>query len=133
MTRIESEVSGLDSSVENIFIFLSNANNHRDLMPLDIKDWNATEDSCTFSIPKLGPLHLEIFKKEAGSVFIRPVGKTPFSFTITWETGTKAEHISYAKLMIDADLNPFIKMMAVGPLQQLADFQTKRLKEIFSS
>jgi len=58
MTRIESEMQTINSSIETVFNFLSNFNNFEKLMPEQIINWKSTEDTCSFTIKGMTDLSM---------------------------------------------------------------------------
>lgn len=130
MTIIQSEQVQINKPLSEVFAFLGNANNHEKLMPESIYNWSSTEDECKFTIQNMAKLELKISERDpSGKVVIIPSAKAPFDIKIEWllsETSTGCS----AQMNIHADLNPFIKMMAVGPLTKLVNHQVQALVSI---
>lgn len=127
MTSIQSETVQLNKSLAEVFAFLGNANNHEKLMPESIYNWSSTEDECKFTIQNMAKLELKISERDpSGKVVIIPSAKAPFDIKIEWVLAETATGCS-AQMIIHADLNPFIKMMAVGPLTKLVNHQAQAL------
>jgi carbon monoxide dehydrogenase subunit G len=131
MTRIESKVVDLDNSAKNIFNFLSDFNNYEKLMPSQVTNWSATKDECNFTISGMATIGMKIVEKVPHSlVRMESHGKVPFNFTLTAnvnETGAKS---CKAQLVMDADLNMMLKMMAEKPLRNFLDMLAEKLKEV---
>jgi len=130
MTIIESAVE-INKPVNEVYSFLSNMNNHQQLMPENIYNWSSTEDDAQFTIQNMAKLAIKISNRvENKELTAIPTEKAPFDVELKWTVedngngGTKARHI------IAADLNMMMKMLASGPLQKLADHQTQKLKEV---
>ncbi|WP_421938965.1 SRPBCC family protein [Pedobacter sp.] len=130
MTIIESAVE-INKPVNEVYAFLSNMNNHQQLMPENIYNWSSTEDDAQFTIQNMAKLAIKISNRvENKELTAIPTEKAPFDVELKWTVedngngGTKARHI------IAADLNMMMKMLASGPLQKLADHQTQKLKEV---
>ncbi len=127
MTKIESTERKINQSVDKIYNFLSNFNNFEDLMPEKVSDWTSTEDSCYFSIMGIASLGMRIVEKEPNfRIKMVDDGKVPFKFDFMVNI-TEAEGNSIVKLTFDAQLNPMLKMVAVGPLK---DFLEKLLDHL---
>lgn len=130
MTTIQSEEVKLTKSLDEVFAFLGNANNHQKLMPDSIYNWTSTEDECKFTIQNMAKLELKISERDpSGKVVIIPSAKAPFDLKIEWIIQKNGDG-STAKMIIHADLNPFIKMMAVGPLTKLVNHQAETLSTV---
>ncbi|SEQ89175.1 SRPBCC family protein [Pedobacter rhizosphaerae] len=130
MTIIESAVE-INKPINEVYTFLSNMNNHQQLMPENIYNWSSTEDDAQFTIQNMAKLAIKISNRvENKELTAIPTEKAPFDVELKWTVedngngGTKAKHI------ISADLNMMMKMLASGPLQKLADHQTQKLKEV---
>jgi hypothetical protein len=59
-----------------------------------------------------------------------PTEKPPFDVELKWTVTPTDNGGTIAKHIISADLNMMMKMLASGPLQKLADYQTERLAEV---
>lgn len=131
MTSINSEKTSIQKSKAEVMAFLGNANNHQQLMPSSIYNWSSTEDECRFTIQNMAKLALIISERnaDAGRITIIPSEKAPFDLKIEWIVEGDEQQCS-AQMTIHADLNPFIKMMAVGPLTSLVNHQAKTLSEV---
>lgn len=131
MTRIESKVVDIDNSAKNIFNFLSDFNNYEKLMPSQVTNWSATKDECNFTISGMATIGMKIVEKVPHTlVRMQSHGKVPFNFTLTGnitETGAKT---CKAQLVMDADLNMMLKMMAEKPLRNFLDMLAEKLKEV---
>ncbi len=132
-TSIQSNTVIINASQEDIFNFLIDFNNIKDLLPQDkISDWKATKDDCSFKIQNAATIPLVKDTVEAyGKINIRSGEKTPFPFTLEvfinpLDGGKGSE--SYLKF--DGEINAFLKMMVVKPLTNLFDYMADRLKEI---
>lgn len=129
MTTIESNKVTLPKNAASVFDFLADANNHQQLMPYTVQNWKSSKNDCSFSIPNMGSLSLAFTERiKPHLLTITPTGKVPFAMSLQWkledtDTGCTAQ------LKIDADLNPFIKMMATGPLQSLVNHQVAQLQK----
>lgn len=132
MTIIESTVE-LDLPVDKVYLFLEDLNNHQQLMPENIYNWSSTTDEASFTIQNMAKLALKISNRVPNSEVVAiPTEKPPFDLELKWTVEPTSNGDTVAKHIISADLNMMMKMIAAGPLQKLADHQTKMLKEILS-
>ncbi|MET4083197.1 hypothetical protein ABIB40_003166 [Pedobacter sp. UYP30] len=130
MTIIESEVT-VGKPVEQVYAFLANMNNHQQLMPPNIYNWESTEDEASFTIQNMAKLALKISNRiENQELTAVPSEKAPFELELKWIVSSINDSSTNAKLIISADLNPMMKMLASSPLQKLANHQTQKLEEI---
>jgi carbon monoxide dehydrogenase subunit G len=130
MTIIESAVE-INKPVIEVYAFLSNMNNHQQLMPENIYNWSSTEDDAQFTIQNMAKLAIKISNRvENKELTAIPTEKAPFDVELKWTVEDNGNGTTKAKHIISADLNMMMKMLASGPLQKLADHQTQKLKEV---
>ncbi|WP_293925053.1 SRPBCC family protein [Sphingobacterium sp. UBA6320] len=130
MTTIQNNVT-IDKSVQEVFTFLTDLNNHEQLMPENIYNWSSTTDEARFTIQNMAKLVLKVEERIVDQeIKLVPAEKAPFDVTLKWTLSAIAADATIATFTIDADLNMMMKMIASGPLQKLADFQVNKLKEI---
>jgi hypothetical protein len=60
MTRIESEQVTVSKSPSEVFAFLADFNNYRQLMPEQVTDWESDTDTCSFNIKGMASLGMAI-------------------------------------------------------------------------
>ncbi|MES2418669.1 MAG: SRPBCC family protein [Bacteroidota bacterium] len=130
MTIIESAVE-LNLPIEKVYTFLADLNNHQQLMPENIYNWSSTQDEASFTIQNMAKLAIKISSRvENQEIIALPSEKPPFDVELKWTVTANDNGSTTAKHIISADLNMMMKMLASGPLQKLADYQTSRLKEV---
>lgn len=127
--RIESDKVIINCPAEKVFDFLSNFNNFSSLMPEQVINWQSAGDSCSFEIKGLATLGLRIIEKVPFSkISMQGEGKIPFGFTWNTLLVTKAPQQCEVQIAIEADMNPFIAMMAEKPLQNFVNVILPKLK-----
>jgi carbon monoxide dehydrogenase subunit G len=115
-----------------LYAHITDLRNFESLMPEQVIDWSATEDSCTFTIKNLSTIDMMIDQRIPGEKVVLVSGsKSPVEFKLTCRLASMAENITRASISIEADLNPMLKMMASRPLQNLADIMGEKMKEHF--
>jgi hypothetical protein len=130
MTIFESS-SLINKPVKDVYNFLADLNNHQKLMPENIYSWSSTADEARFTIQNMAKLALKVSERvENSSVQIISAEEAPFSVDLKWMVIDAANGTTQAKLIITAELNMMMKMLASGPLQKLTDHQTLTLKNI---
>mgnify|MGYP003574889646 FL=1 len=130
MTIIDSNVE-INLPIEKVYQFLSDLNNHQQLMPENIYNWTSTADTASFTIQNMAKLAIHISERvENEKLIALPTEKPPFDLSLQWSVKDNGNGTTTATHTISADLNMMMKMLAAGPLQKLADYQTKKLKEI---
>jgi len=130
MTVFESH-EVINRPATDVYTFLADLNNHQRLMPDNIYNWSSTKDEARFTIQNMAKLALKVSNRiENSTVIIVPADEPPFDLELRWVVSDNHDSTSTAVLTISAELNMMMKMLAAGPLQKLADHQTKRLTEL---
>lgn len=130
--KIESKTVRIKASQSEIFKYVSDLNNFKELLPMDkISDWESNEDFCSFKIK--GTATIDLHKdqvEEPSKIGLKGGEKSPFPLSIDiYMDDADGETEVYQK--INADVNPFLKMMVEKPLTNLFDFIAERLQEKF--
>lgn len=130
MTTFESKTN-VNRPVNEVYQFLSDMNNHQQLMPENIVDWTSTTEEARFNIQNMGKLALKIDSRvENAEINIYPSEKPPFDLQLNWKLADAGTHTEVL-FTISAELNMMMKMLASGPLQKLADHEAQSLAEVF--
>lgn len=103
-------------------------------MPDGISDWSSTTDEARFTVQNMVKLALKVDRRTENSeiVFI-PAAKPPFEVSLRWHVTAAGDTATTAELVVEADLNMMMKMVAQKPLQKLVDSQVITLKHILEA
>ena len=122
--KIESKIGKSDYSDEQIYKFVSNFHNFKELLPEDkVSGWEASEDKCSFQVDPLGRTGLMIVEKEPYSL-IKMSSDPEFSsyqFTIWVQLKKVSSNDTRIKITIEPHVNKMLMPMVKGPLKKLAD------------
>lgn len=135
MLEVESKIGKIDNSDENIYHFLADFSNFNSLVSQDrMKNWEATRDTCRFTLDGLGDIGMKIIEREPFKL-IKVTGDetSKFSFFFWIQLKKMAETDTRIKLTIQADINPMVQMMAKKPLQNFLDLLVDQLENHFRS
>jgi len=128
MTVIESIVT-LNASAASVYNFLTDLNNHQQLMPENVISWTSTKDEARFNIQNMAKLALQVASRNPNEIIINAVEAPPFPLQLKWEikeAGTQTQ----VDFTISAEINMMMKMLASKQLQKLADHETERLQQL---
>jgi carbon monoxide dehydrogenase subunit G len=132
MTLIESKVL-INKPINEVFEFLSDLNNHQQLMPENIYNWSSTKDEAKFTIQNMAKLALKVSSiTKNKEIIVKPSEEAPFEIELKWTVTDEGEGKTEATHTISADLNMMMKMIVSGPLQKLVDHEAHALKTILS-
>lgn len=128
MTNIESKVS-INKPINEVFEFLSDLNNHQQLMPENIYNWSSTKEEARFTIQNMAKLALKVASITPDKeIIIKPSEAAPFDLELKWTLTDMGDGTTEATHTIAADLNMMMKMIVAGPLQKLVDHETAQLE-----
>ncbi|MDP4162605.1 MAG: SRPBCC family protein [Bacillota bacterium] len=102
-------------------------------MPEQVTNWQATADTCSFTIQNMTTLSMKIAERVPFErIDVTSTGKTPFHFTLQLFLLPKENDNSEAYFVLNADLNPVFSMMASKPLQNLVELMASNLEQYYS-
>jgi len=130
MTNFDSKIT-LNRPVGDVYNFLADLNNHQQLMPENIYNWESTPDTASFAIKNMAKLGVKIASRVENEAIVIIPDEAPFNLEMKWELSS-VNNGTNVRYVISADLNMMMKMLASGPLQKLVDHQTQSLGLIFS-
>ncbi|MFB2119684.1 SRPBCC family protein [Parapedobacter sp. 2B3] len=129
MTVIQNQIS-INRPIADVYTFLADCNNHEQLMPDSIYNWSSTRDEARFTIQNMAKLALKVERRtENSEVVFVPAEKAPFDVTLRWSVMPAGDNTTTAQLIIEADLNMMMKMLAQKPLEKLVGSQLEALKK----
>lgn len=132
MSTFQSKIT-INVPVSKVYTFLADMNNHQQLMPDSITEWSSTADEASFNIQNMVKLSLKVDSRIPDQkISIIPAAKPPFDMNLSWALSGD-ENETTVTYTISADLNMMMKMMASGPLQKLADYETSSLATAVNS
>lgn len=132
--KFKSEPAVLNASQKKVFEFFTDFNNFEHLMPEQVTDWKSTTDSCSFDIKGMTSISLKYANKVPfHTIEVVPEGKAPINFDlkVMLEVNELDEQKTNGTILIDADLNPMMAMIAKRPFENLAKEMGVRLNKIF--
>lgn len=127
MTTFESRTGSVNESAEKIYAFITDMRNFKRFLPEGkVENWVAGRENCSFEVPPVGKVSLRIISSEEFSVVkYGGDGLNNTEFFLWVQVKELKPGDSRVKITIKAELNPVLKMMASGPLN---DFLEKLVK-----
>ncbi|MBL4704102.1 MAG: hypothetical protein JKY54_06250 [Flavobacteriales bacterium] len=132
MTEITSKEAHLGTDINTAFTFLCDMNNYELLLPKDkITGWEADGDHFSCKIQNTYKISLlKDGTKDNAEVSLVSAKGSPLNFSLDIKLKEDGDTCS-VQLFCHADLNPFLKMMALKPLQNLFDYMALRLEKLY--
>lgn len=123
LSYFESRSGRLTCNVEEVFAFVTDIRNFEQFIPNGtINNWYAEKESCSFSVSMLGTVTVRLAEKEKCNkvvFFGDALKKNDFSLTLNISDNVK--DMSDVRVMLSADLNPMMKLMAAKPIDQFLE------------
>ena len=120
-SKFESSVKQIPYPQADVYRNISDLNNLekvRDRVPEDkVKDFSFDSDTVSLNVPPVGELKLRICEREEPKCVKFETVQSPVPFNVWIQVLPVDENNSKMKVTVKAELNPFIKGMVSGPLQ----------------
>ena len=127
MVKIESKRVSVPAESAAVSAFLADMNNYHHLLPQNkISDWKADEKTCSFKVQGGYTIQLEHAGQTGNTIHMKSGAASPFPFTLDVHL-QPAEGATLAHQVVEANVNPFMKMMIEKPLKNLFDYITDKL------
>lgn len=122
--KIESKIGKSANSDQQIFKFISNFHNFKELLPADrVSGWEASEERCSFQVDPLGRTGLMIVDKKPYSLV--KMSSNPeyssYQFLIWIQLKKLAQDDTRIKITIEPQVSKMLIPMIKGPLKKLGD------------
>ena len=129
---IVSESNKTQSSVKNLFGFLSDFKNFASILPEDkVENFQFAGDQCSFNIKGITPMTIKLVEKKPFKfILFSSEGLAKFNFSLKVHFTGEADAPGECKVDLMGDLNPFIKAMAEKPLAGLVNTMSLKLSQL---
>ncbi len=133
--KVESTVGKIAENEEKVFAFLSDFRNLESLVPKEnLISWEFKEDHCKLGIAGIGEIELKLVEKEPYRLIKWGSGSdSAYSFTLWIQLKQTAEKDTRARITLQAELNPFLQVMAKNPLQKFVNTLVDQMATIHYS
>lgn len=118
--KSESRTGKLSCTTLELFGFVTDIRNFEQFIPEgSIKDWRASSENCSFQVPPMGSANVRISEKIPVSL-VKYTGDAMQNnkFELVVHISENAEKLAEVKLNLTAELNPFLRVLASGPIER---------------
>lgn len=133
-TKFESTVKQIACSQEQVYNMLSDLSNIekvRDRLPEDkVKNLSFDKDSVTVSVAPVGGITLTIVDREPHKTIKFTTSQSPLPFNLWVQLLPVTETTCKMRLTVKAELNPLVRGMIAGPLQDGIEKMADALAQI---
>ena len=130
LTRFESRTGNLSSTAEECFAFISDIRNFERFIPREsISNWHSDRESCSFSVSILGTVSIRIAQKEEYcKVVFKGDALKKNDFELVLHILDNINKLADVVVVLNADLNPMMKMIAAKPIEQFLEILIKEME-----
>jgi hypothetical protein len=130
ISHYESRTGILSCTTQEVFDFVTDIRNFEQFIPPDtINNWRSDKDSCSFEVSMIGTVSLRITQSE-------PCNKVIFSgdalkkndFLLILNINNNLANKAEVKVILDAELNPMLKMVANKPIVQFLEMLIREME-----
>lgn len=129
--KIESKIGKSSFKDEQIYTFISNFNNFKELLPEGkVSGWESSEDECSFNVDPLGRTGLRIIEKTPFSL-VKISSRPEFSkyqFTIWIQLKKVSDSDTRIKVTVEPHVNQMMLPMIKIPLKKFVDTLVKKME-----
>jgi hypothetical protein len=119
--NLESPKVTVNKSSQELFDYLSKAENFKSIMPDNIDKFESNEDSFVFALNGMPEIKLRMLEGEAPKKVVLGSASEKFPFSLTADIQDVAADQCEAQLLFSGEFNPMVAMMVKGPLQRFID------------
>ena len=120
-SKFESSIKQIPYPQQAVYDNISDLRNLekvRNRVPEDrVQDFSFDEDTVSLNVPPVGELKLRIIERDEPKCVKFETAQSPVPFNVWIQVLPVTETTSKMKVTVKAELNPFIKGMVSGPLQ----------------
>jgi len=132
MLTINTGFKTIPSNKSQVYAYLSDINNLKNLMPDRVEGWNSDTESCSFAIKGMAQIEMKVRERfPENKIVLESFGKSPFPFTLEAEL-RESGNVTDVALLFNGEMNAFMKMMAEGPLSNFFNMLLDKLPSQFS-
>ncbi len=129
-SQYESRSGSLSCTSREVFDFVTDIRNFKQFIPDGkINNWKSDKDTCSFNVAMVGNINVRLAGKEPYSRVVfkgDALKENDFSLVLNISEGT--EYMADVKVLLEAELNPMLKMVANKPIIQFLDILIREME-----
>jgi len=131
ISNFESRSGIVTSCAEDVFAFVTDLRNfERFVLQGTVTNWKAEKEACSFSVAMIGMVSLVLAEKVKYNRIVYngdALNKNDFSLVLNISGNDK--NTAEVKILLCADLNPMMKMMAAKPIEQFLEMLVSKMEK----
>jgi hypothetical protein len=127
----ESRKGNLTCTARECFEFTTDLRHFEGFIPAGkINDWTAEKEFCSFTVSMLGKVSVRLSQKEMYSrVVYNGDALKKNDFELVLNITDNGERPAEVNILLNAELNPMMKMIAVKPIEQFLEMLIKEMEK----
>ena len=127
---IESPNVTTSKSTQEMFNFLTDLQNFKQLMPENTEKFEVDGDSFIFGLKGMPEIRLVLKEKTAFSSIVLGAASSKLPFTLSSTISQIAENKSAVQLLFNGDFNPMMAMMVKKPLTKFIETLAENIAKL---
>jgi len=128
--NLESPKSTVQKSQKELYEFLINTENYKNLLPDTLEDFESSEDSFKFALKGMPAIRLAFDEKQPNSLIKLKATSDTFPVFLICKIAKVDEKESTAQLFFEGEINPMMAMMIKKPLQNLLNTLSEKMQDL---
>jgi hypothetical protein len=127
----ESRKGILTCNAQKCFAFTTDLRNFEGFIPDGtISNWKAEKESCSFTVSMLGTVSVRLTGKEMNKrVVYKGDALKKNDFELTLNISGNGDLPAEVKVLLNAELNPMMKMIAAKPIEQFLEMLINEMEK----
>jgi len=131
MKDIESQSRIINRRSQDLYDFIADFHHFAKFLPEQVTGWDATDTTCSFNIPNLGKITLQVEKDDAAQ-WVKYVSLSgPAPFELLCELKPETETTCQITLTVFADIPAFMLMMIAKPIKSFVTAVLDKMAEMW--
>lgn len=127
--KVSSQTLSVQGDPRKAFHKISNFSDLGGMMPGQVQDWKATQDTCSFNVGGMAQISMRISQKvEPSLVVITSEEGTPFSFTLAFHFTAQDATLFSSQVEAEIGVNMMMGAMIKGQMQKFVDTLNQHIK-----
>lgn len=128
--NLESQQKIVQKSQKELFEFLTDVANFKNILPDTLEEFESNKDSFKFTLKGMPAVRLKFAEKQAFDLIKLKATSDSFPIYLTCKIAPLSDSESKAQLFFDGEINAMMAMMLKKPLQNLLDSLVEKMGEL---
>jgi len=132
MLELNTDKEQIAAPASEVFSFLSDMQNFKEMLPSSATDWKATAENCSFKVGGMAKIGLQYKSKTPNTrIDMTSYGDVIFPYDLSIVITEKDAASCEAHMEFKGEVNPFMRVMVEAPLKNFFGYWGHALKKKF--